>query len=58
MNEEFDRAKTWFDSRTHESMTRKPLKYEDVAKMMNPRIVIAICLGISATKKAVDRMVR
>ena len=58
MNEEFDRAKDWFDKRTHESMTRKPLESEEVAKMMNPKIVIAGCLGIAATKKAVDRMVR
>ena len=38
-------------------MTRKPLRQEDVLKMVNPKLVLAVCLGVSATKKAVDRLV-
>jgi len=57
LNESFESAKRWFDSQEHESMTRKPLNTETVKKMVNPKIVIAVCLLISGTKQAVDRII-
>ena len=58
LNHEFESAKSWFDSQTHESMTRKPLDTEDVKKMVDPKKVIGACLLSFGAKKAVDVIVK
>ena len=58
LNDEFEKAKSIFDSQTHESMNRKPIKIKDVKKMVDPKKVIASILFISGVKKTVDVLVR
>ena len=54
LNNSFDHAMKWFDSKEHESMTRRPLKDEEVRKMVDPVKVVAGCFGLGALKKTVD----
>ena len=58
INQSFDSAQEWFDKRTHESMTRKPLSTEAVKKMVNPKVVLGSLILISGCKKSVDLLVR
>ena len=55
---DFEEAKRMFDSETHESMTRKPIKTKDLPKIMNPAKVVLATLLITGMKKSVDRLVR
>ena len=58
LNADFEDCKSWFDSKTHESMTRERIKNKDAIKMIQPFKVILGCMMLTLAKKGVDKVVR
>ena len=54
---DYESCKKWFDSRTHESMTRERIKDKDAFKMMRPARIILGCLTLTVFKKGIDKAI-
>ena len=56
-DQSFESAKKWFDERTHESMTRRPLEDKEFKKVLPMKNVIMGLMFLFGTNKAVCRVI-